>query len=113
MKDFNYYRNVGVYPVKPRKPYLVSNCNAAQAREFADEMDEYDVKMQYYGTKRNSYYQRENDLIEEFRKDLMEEFGLTNHPKVLEIYAYVWDKGHSDGFEEVYNILSKMEHLFN
>lgn len=32
------------------------------------------------------------DLHAEFRKDALAYHGLTNHPKVDQIYAFVWDK---------------------
>ena len=62
--------------------------------------------------KRDIYREVEMKLYEEFKKDLLEEFGLTKHPKANEIFSYVWDKGHANGYMEVYAILENMHHLF-
>ena len=52
----------------------------------------------------NQYNEEQKQLNEEFEKDLFEEFGVSDNPKRYKALAYAWDKGHSFGYEEVYNV---------
>lgn len=51
------------------------------------------------------------ELTDEFKKDLFEEFGVTDNPKRERAYAYAWDKGHASGLGEVYNEFSDIVEL--
>lgn len=37
----------------------------------------------------------------EFEADVLEEVGLTNHPKAGKVYAKAWEMGHASGYAEV------------
>jgi hypothetical protein len=52
---------------------------------------------------RKKYNHRTNVLMENFKKDLLEEFGLSDHPKKDIIFDKAWSDGHAYGFHEVYN----------
>lgn len=52
-----------------------------------------------------------NVLIENFKKDLLEEFGLSNHPKKDIIFNKVWADGHANGFLEVYGEMDDLVEL--
>jgi hypothetical protein len=48
------------------------------------------------------HYQEENlRLQEEFRRDLIEEYRMTDHPKSNKIFNKAWDMGISSGLQEV------------
>jgi len=48
------------------------------------------------------HYQEENlRLQEEFRRDLIAEYGATDHPKANKIFDKAWDMGISGGLQEV------------
>ena len=48
------------------------------------------------------HYQEENlRLQEEFRRDLIAEYGVTDHPKANKIFDKAWDMGISGGLQEV------------
>ena len=38
-----------------------------------------------------------------FRQDLLEELGITNHPKAELLISKAWELGHSSGYNEVVN----------
>ena len=57
------------------------------------------------------YHKEESKLHEEFRRDLFEEFGVTDHPKADKMYGYAWEKGHAYGFSEVYSYFSDIVEL--
>jgi hypothetical protein len=42
-------------------------------------------------------------LHEEFVNDLFETFNVTDNPKRFKCFELAWEKGHSNGLEEVYN----------
>jgi len=52
---------------------------------------------------RRAWRADQDRLTEQFRKDLLEECGVTNNPKADKAYGIAWDLGHSYGFCEVAN----------
>jgi hypothetical protein len=50
----------------------------------------------------NKYRGNTPDVHEQFRKDAMEELGLTGHDKADWIWSLAWKHGHFYGFEEVF-----------
>ena len=106
------------YPPKPSKKFLCS-CSTPLTREYkyctnCGKYVEKDIKNEYdeYTRKRDIYRKVENQLYSDFKNDLLKEFDLTDHPKSNEIFEYVWDRGHANGYMEVYNVLENMHHLF-
>jgi len=51
-------------------------------------------------------------LQEEFRKDLIEKHGMTNHPKANQIFNKAWDMGISRGLQEVDGYFDDLVELF-
>jgi hypothetical protein len=111
MQKYNYYRNAGEYPVRPVQPRMGA-VTAENARIYANAVEQYEKDMLVYNQSKNAYNKRQSELMAEFEKDLLEEFGLTNHPKASKIFSYVWDKGHAAGFEEVYSEMNSLSELF-
>ena len=72
----------------------------------------YDNMLLVFKSKNKVYHQEEKRLINLFKEDLLKEFELQDHPKADEIFVYVWDKGHSAEFPEVYSVMDEIEHLF-
>ena len=64
-----------------------------------------------YHNKIQEYNKEKSKLHEEFRKDLFEEFGVTNHPKAPNVYEYAYDRGHAYGFSGVYDEFSDIVEL--
>jgi hypothetical protein len=59
-----------------------------------------------------AYQEESARLHAQFKADLLDEFGLTHHPKADEIFDYVWQEGHAYGHSEVYSKMSGIYHLF-
>jgi len=58
-------------------------------------------------------YQEENlRLQEEFRKDVIAEYNMTEHPKANKIFNKAWDMSCSLGYVEVINCFSDLVELF-
>lgn len=50
---------------------------------------------------RAAFHQEERRLKELFKKDLLEELGLTGHSKAQLLWEMAWDHGHADGLLDV------------
>jgi len=83
------YKNQFVYPFKS---------------EFKDLGD--------YKNAKALYNQREGEIYELVKHDMLEYVGLLNHPKANKIWSYAWEQGHSSGYSEVYNVLLGLTELF-
>lgn len=57
------------------------------------------------------YNKEQSELHEEFKRDLFEEFGVTNHPKVHKMFNYAWEQGHAYGFSDVHSCFSDIVEL--
>jgi len=115
MKSYEYYGNAGDYPKRPIKPMMavkMSDATSSSALVYAKALEGYEAEMVEYNQQKAAYDERKNELYAEFKKDLLEEFGLTNHPKAEQIFSYVWEKGHACGLSDVYSEMSDIVHLF-
>lgn len=60
------------------------------------------------------HYQEENlRLQDEFRRDLIEKYGMTNHPKANAIFDRAWDIGCSSGLESIEYYFQDILNLFD
>ncbi len=50
---------------------------------------------------RNAYSEEAARLQAEFKVDLIEEHGVTGHPKAERVFNLAWEYGHSSGLSEV------------
>ena len=56
-----------------------------------------------YKAHQKQYGEEKHKLHEEFINDLFENFNVTDNPKRHRAFELAWEKGHSNGLEEVYN----------
>ena len=56
-----------------------------------------------YKARRKEYSDESAKLHQEFQNDLFENFNVTDNPKRFKCFELAWEKGHSNGLEEVYN----------
>lgn len=111
--NYEKYQNKISYPEKPKKPFIDSKIATPRMyREHAAALEFYEIEKEKYDEKRKAYDEEDYRLEQEFKKNALEEVGLTNHPKADKIYAYAWQEGHSSGFSEVFNTLLELSELF-
>lgn len=129
MKDFEYYStNDMKYPDKAdftvTKLYVKTEiCSGYNnIREYFDMPSSYtsfDVKnnipdkdkfiietvfdKEGYTEYTNKYMSCLNEKEAQFKADLLEEAGITDHPKADMLFNKAWEQGHSSGYSEVYN----------
>lgn len=106
--DYEKYENQMEYPTKPVKPMLHSKATADEIRAFADKVEDYEKEATKYYEKRQQYNEETGRLSDEFKKDLLQEFGISEHPNADNIYAYAWALGHSGGYSDVYSVINEM-----
>lgn len=82
------YNPSTAYTMKPRRPKLMSNPTSADARRFADQLDQYSVDMEQWKTQRAQYNDDARRLFIQFHEDLMDVFETRGNPKE----ALLWDK---------------------
>lgn len=62
-------------------------------------------------SERDKYFTESKNLERQFKVDLADELGLTGHPKFDKLFEIAWDRGHSSGFQEVYNEAQELAEL--
>jgi hypothetical protein len=61
-----------------------------------------------------NHYQEENlRLQEEFRKDLIEKYNMTGHPKANQLFDKAWDFGCSLGYDAIEDYFQDLKELFS
>jgi hypothetical protein len=118
MKPFDYYsKPQTLYPNK--KDYITSYVyDKGVVLWFGPtwEKDKAELKEEYpnaviqevlneegYKAHQKQYGEETHKLHEEFVNDLFEEFGVSDNPKRHKAFHLAWEKGHTNGLEEVYN----------
>lgn len=106
--NFEDYQNTMTYPDRPSKPGLIPGRKAATPedyRKLADALEAYEKDMSDFRIAQAKYNTETSRLEEQFRKDALEDVGLTGHPKADKAYSFAWEHGHSSGLGEVYQWL--------
>jgi len=104
MKDISYYECEDLeYPIRPKKPFLSSNPTKEQALSYAEALGEYEENFKKYEALRKEYQQLNSDRLDEFKKDLAEEYGYSwmNESIIDVIYNKAWDDQHHCGLSAV------------
>jgi len=69
----------------------------------------YNVKMEDY----NKIYPRWTEREQEFKNDMFEYFGVSDNPNADKAYSIAYERGHSDGFSEIYGNFSDLVDLIS
>ena len=118
MKPFDYYSKPQIdYPNK--KDYIISyvydkgQClwsgptwekdKAELKEEYPNALIQEVLGEEAYRAHLKEYNDESAKLQDEFVNDLFENFNVTDNPKRFKCFELAWEKGHSNGLEEVYN----------
>lgn len=114
MKDYEYYSNVPVeFPERDdyttcylySKGKVIYKGNIKEIRKkyknSSNMVTEKDFDRDAYTAARKKYSDAQNKLVEEFKNDLFEEYGVENNPKREKCYALAWEHGNSSGFSNI------------
>lgn len=125
MKDFEYYKTKVPYPIQTEfvtvygytKGKCVWTVSGVEFKRRSEELMEQcavierDTNQEAFTAAKRAYQDDVARLTEEFMKDLIEEFGLTGHPKAQQAYNLAWERGHSGGLHEVYSNMGDLAPL--
>lgn len=64
-----------------------------------------------YRTKSKKYGEEVHKLHDEFMNDLFEDFGVQDNPKRHKAFELAYDRGHANGYSEVYNEFDELVEL--
>ena len=112
IRNGDYYTTIP-YPERPRKPTLAPGATAAQAREYADKLEEYEVYTDTYLRLVKEYGEENSRLEQKFINDLEEVHEVGGNPKAKLLYSIASEHGHSYGFSEVASHYSRMVELIS
>jgi hypothetical protein len=96
--DFAKYQNSLPYPKHPTKPRYPKPGDSAEESKCEEK----------YCEKIKEYRQEDARLHAEFKKDCLEECGLSNYSKRDKIFNYAWDEKHGEGYYSVYSFLQDL-----
>ena len=106
-----FYKNKVKYPSKQdfttHNAYKNGKCLQGVPREDLESLKregyltETSVDIDAFQKAASEYREEENKIYCQFKKDLLEEIGIANHPKAEQLFNMAWDRGHSNGYTEV------------
>lgn len=118
MKPFSYYSTNPInYPNKINyiTYYVYDKGECLYSGPFW-EMSKEELKRKYptaviqeildeekYKEHKEIYRQAEQKLYQEFQTDMFEMFCVSDNPKRFKCFDIAWEKGHANGYSEVYN----------
>ena len=124
MKPFDYYETVDVPKAVESafRTYLVrgkggtlwqgKGVSLTEVQKlFPDRRIESSLDREAWDNAVVAYCDAADKREEEFKRDLFEEFGVTDNPKKDRCYTIAYERGHSSGFSEVYSEFSDLVEL--
>lgn len=64
-----------------------------------------------YMDARKAYHAHTNELKMQFKQDMLDDFGVTDHPKAQKLWELAWERGHSAGLYAVYQEAEELVEL--
>jgi hypothetical protein len=123
MKPLSYYETTSV-SIPKKNDYMTiyyykKGVMVGMKRQFDDDFQAPNGCVEEYVLDEVSYnahlkhYQAENKrLQDEFRKDLIEKYEITGHPKADKIFNKAWDMGCSLGYQTIQDYFEDFIELF-
>jgi predicted nucleic acid-binding protein len=94
MLDFDSYKVSMEYPSQPVKPSLdVRNMTPNKCRKLGEDLEMYEAKMVEWKKNVSLWRQAQRDMEAQFKADVLEENGLTGHPKADKVFEMAWERG--------------------
>lgn len=123
--DYSKYENKLDYPTKPSKPQRPKNPGidgtskdyskyVEELKVYEDQLKEYENgPLKEYEKARKEYSDESDRLLDLFKHDLLEEYGLLNDRKGEKAWEIAWREGHSGGYNDVECIMSYLVELLD
>jgi len=113
-----YYTRIGI----PRRRFgaeersaitkIVQNSFVGTFNDIQSEIDRRigEAKDEYQKNN-EEYHKKESELLQEFKRDLIANSGLTGHPKANQCYELAWEFGSEEGLPSVARFFDKLDEL--
>jgi hypothetical protein len=123
MKPLSYYQKTSV-SIPKKDDYMTiyyyrKGVMVGMKRQFDDEfqapencVEEYVLDEVSYNAHLKHYHEENKRLQDEFRRDLIDKYKITGHPKADKIFNKAWDMGCSGGLQEVEYYFLDLVELF-
>jgi len=105
------YTNTMEYPVQPKRPKIKDGATAAEAREYANLLEEFEIAESEYAELRSAYYNEAGRIETKFQLDLEEEYAVVGHVMADKLYGKAYERGHSGGYAEIASAYADMVEL--
>ena len=105
------YTNKLDHPKRPVRPRTPNSDIPADYIDFAERLENFLLAKSVYKEELKAYMCEQSRIEEQFRKELAEEFEVTDHPKEHVLWTRAWEEGHAYGLSEIYNKYSELAEL--
>lgn len=100
------YKNTLKYPHKPERPKI--DPWATSGAEVDVIKARHEAAMCQYEIDIAAWQVEDRRIYNDFRQDALEDVGLGDHVKKNRAWDFAWDRGHANGFGEVYYWLEEI-----
>lgn len=102
------YKNKLAYPARVVEPSLLRKrareLTVEEAASIPEVTAAYEAAKAAYVVAQRAYNFETGRLEHQLRLDIEEEEGLTGNPKAELLWIKAWERGHSSGYSDVYNV---------
>lgn len=110
--NFEQYENKVKLLKYPSEPIIRSlRPTQKETDEYFKALKKYEKEHIEYKEARKKYNEEDNRIYLKFQEDAMKDVGLNTHKNADKIFWYAWEKGHSCGYQEVYNELIDLANI--
>jgi hypothetical protein len=95
--DFSKYVNTVAYPSRSD---FIEKAEVIFKSGVTNNVKRFDKDAFYQAL--DNYNRDQKNVTDQFKADLLEELGITNHPKAELLFNMAWEEGHSEGYQSVF-----------
>jgi len=113
-----YYKPKKTYPEKPKKPEILKKTadklTLEEIQQILDWQITYEEQTRFYHDAKRLYQESQKSLMDEFYRDLCEEYGVEHDTKfAMILYGIAWERGHSHGLYDVASVFNDLTPLWD
>ncbi len=98
------------YPKRDPKP---DRKDFKSNTDWGKALDEWEKAERQYKSRIQEYHNQNNEIMLQFKAELLKSLGLENHPKSELLWDMAWERGHSSGYGEVELVADELANLLS